>query len=107
MNEKINGYTNHMWNGVTCLELAKFIDRVIKEKLYWDGVKHVHSPGVVSKYDLVSMINDIYELGISITPAKPPQHCYRNLSSEFGGFIGKSLGDQIRELKNFKLNDNN
>ncbi len=65
---KIKGYTNHLWNGVTCLQLAKVIDQLISENLYWTGVRHVFSPNSVSKYELVELINHTYGLGIEVTP---------------------------------------
>jgi dTDP-4-dehydrorhamnose reductase len=48
-NNLIFGYTNHFWNGVTCLEMSKFIFTLIKEQNYWKGVQHVYSPDIVSK----------------------------------------------------------
>ena len=65
-NGNINGYINHFWNGVTCLQLAKIIFKIIDENLYWEGVRHIYSPTVVNKYELCKMINDIYDLNIEI-----------------------------------------
>ena len=64
--KEINGYTNNFWNGVTCLELSKIIYKIINENLYWSGVRHIFSPRSVSKFELVSMINEIYKLDIKI-----------------------------------------
>ena len=99
----IDGYTNHLWNGITCLELSKYIDKVISENNYWTGVQHVHSPTTVSKFELVSMINEIYDLNITINEKTTEKHCFRNLSSLTGSKINKELYDQILELKEFKL----
>lgn len=73
----IEGYTNHFWNGVTCLTLAKIIKKMIEENLYWSGVKHVFSPDTVSKYELCKYINEIYDLGINIIPVEKE---YRNMT---------------------------
>jgi dTDP-4-dehydrorhamnose reductase len=100
----IDGYYNHLWNGVTCLELAKYIDSIIETKNYWLGVRHVFSPDTVSKYDLVSYINDIYKLGITINKKSTSEPCYRNLSSDFLEPTNKTLYEQILELKEY---DNN
>jgi dTDP-4-dehydrorhamnose reductase len=64
----INGFVNHFWNGVTCLELSNVIYKIINEKLYWNGVRHIFSPKSVSKFELVSMINEVYNLNIKINP---------------------------------------
>jgi dTDP-4-dehydrorhamnose reductase len=66
--KEINGFTNHFWNGVTCLELSKIIYKMINQNLYWSGVRHIFSPKSVSKYELVLMINEVYNLDINITP---------------------------------------
>jgi dTDP-4-dehydrorhamnose reductase len=50
-NKTINGYVNHLWNGVTCLELSKYISDIIFTNNFWVGVKHIFSPKTVSKYD--------------------------------------------------------
>ena len=62
----INGYDNHLWNGVTCLQLAYIINNIIEKKLFWKGIRHIYSPDIVSKYDLCIYINEIYNLNIII-----------------------------------------
>ena len=41
---EVNGYYNHFWNGVTCLELSKIIYKLIKTEYYWYGVRHIFTP---------------------------------------------------------------
>jgi dTDP-4-dehydrorhamnose reductase len=103
-NTTINGYVNHLWNGVTCLELSKLIDNMIQEMGFWEGVKHIFSPKTVSKYELVSMINKIYDLNITINEVETSEKCYRNLNSLYGCPIKIDLYEQIIEMKNFKIN---
>ncbi len=100
--EIIDGYDNHLWNGVTCLELAKYIDSIITNNGYWLGIRHVFSPNTVSKFDLVNMINEIYDLKITINKKSTDIPCYRNLSSLLAGVINKSLYNQIIELKEYE-----
>jgi len=100
----IDGYTNHYWNGVTCLELAKQIDEILNAGSYWVGVRHMYSPDThLSKYQLVNMINDVYELGITIKSTKPPIACFRNLLSTHHQNVVKPLVQQIREMKEYKI----
>lgn len=33
--KEINGYANHYWNGITCLQYAKIIDQMITNDLFW------------------------------------------------------------------------
>ena len=60
-NMEIKGFKNHLWNGVTCLQLSKLIFNFIKNNINWSGVRHIFS-NQVSKYELVKYINEIYEL---------------------------------------------
>jgi dTDP-4-dehydrorhamnose reductase len=101
-NTNINGYLNHFWNGVTCLELSRHISDIIKNKSYWKGVRHYHSPDTVSKYQLVSYINDIYELNNIIKPVMS-EYCDRSLSTNYRSPIKLNIEEQIKELKNFNL----
>lgn len=106
--KQANGYINHFWNGVTCLEFAKICKRMINEDIFWQGTKHIFSPGAISKYELVKMISDIYELNIDVIPFETAVKCDRTLSSIRTDVVidVPELKDQIIEMKNFygKLN---
>jgi len=103
-NSTIGGYINHFWNGVTCLELAKYIKRIIDENGYWKGVRHLHSPDTISKYQLVSYINEEYSLGNEVTHIMS-NYCDRSLSSKYEFPISKKIREQISELKKFERFD--
>ncbi len=102
--KSINGYTNHLWNGITTLELAKVIETVISTELYAKGLYHLHSPDKASKYELLSTINQIYSLGLVITPSNAERACdytlrtCRKLSTKL---ITKSISSQIQEMRSF------
>ena len=106
-NEKeINGYINHYWNGVTCLELSKIIHKIINEKLYWMGVRHIFSPRNVSKYELVSMINESYNLNIKIIPWET-EKIDKTLTTIYETnnlFNIQDLNNQIINLKKYNFN---
>jgi len=101
-----NGFLNHIWNGVTCLELAKCIGQIIIHNSYWKGVRHIFSPTSVTKAILLKLINDIYNFNISINNIDAPVACDRSLSTKFDRVIDYDileLEDQIKEMKDFKL----
>ena len=99
---KINGYINYLWNGCTCLTLVKFIKIIIDTDTYWKGVKHIHSMETISKYELVCMINEIYNLNINITPIELDNTINKTLSSIYDNtVITKSIKEQIMEQKIF------
>lgn len=102
-NNTVFGFTNHMWNGVTCLQFAKIVETIIVKNLFWLGTKHVHSDKV-SKKELVELISKIYELNISVTPKETEIKCDRTLSSiyEINDLLGvPTLNEQIIEMKKF------
>jgi dTDP-4-dehydrorhamnose reductase len=100
-NRTINGYFNHFWNGVTCLELAKIIYKIINENAYWKGVRHIYSPTSVSKYELCKMISDIYELNITVKEFDT-EIVDKSLSTVYEkSFNIPELKDQIIEMRDF------
>lgn len=98
----VNGYTNHYWNGVTCLQFAKICEHIINTNSFWKGVKHLFSPTKVNKYELVKMISDIYELNITVNSFTPEIPCYRDINSidKVSIFIPE-LSEQILDMKEF------
>jgi dTDP-4-dehydrorhamnose reductase len=101
-NNDVYGYLNHFWNGVTCLELSKFIFKIVQEQDYWKGVRHIFSPDTASKSELVSYISEIYSLGINIIP-KEVELCDRSLATIYTPKITKTIFEQITEIKDFNL----
>lgn len=101
--QTIDGYTNHLWNGITCLTLAKLIKQMMTDHSYWIGVRHIYSPTAISKYQLCSYINQIYQLGITIKPVETLSHCDKTLSSLYPPmFKIPEINLQIEEQKNYK-----
>ncbi len=102
-NSQINGYINHFWNGITCLELCKHIQEIILNGSYWKGVKHYFSPETVSKYQLVFYINEIYELNNKVIPIKS-KYCDRSLNTKYDRSpVQISIKEQVLELKKFNI----
>jgi dTDP-4-dehydrorhamnose reductase/CRISPR/Cas system CMR-associated protein Cmr5 small subunit len=105
-NKNVFGFTNHTWNGVTCLQLSKIIKQIIDENLYWAGVRHIFSPRTLNKYELVKLISDVFKLKINITEKETTENCFRNLSSvydEVNYFNIPDLSQQIKELEDYDV----
>jgi dTDP-4-dehydrorhamnose reductase len=98
-NSEINGFNNHLWNGVTCLTLANIIKQIITQNIYWKGVKHIFSPNIVTKYDLCKIINETYDLNIKINLVNDKVIKNMTLSGE-EFFVIDTIENQIKELKN-------
>jgi dTDP-4-dehydrorhamnose reductase len=102
-NRSINGYSNHFWNGVTCLQLSKIIYKIINENSYWKGVRHIYSPTTVSKYELCAMISDIYELNIKVKEFET-ERVDKSLSTIYEVYCNvPELKEQIKEMRNFNF----
>jgi dTDP-4-dehydrorhamnose reductase len=102
--KEITGWTNHLWNGVTCLQLAKICEEIIKGDRYWRGVRHIFSPEKVSKATLVELINKAYELNKVVNGVEAPKFCDRTLTTLWNiGFSIPPIADQIIEQKNFLI----
>ncbi len=56
---EINGYSNVYWTGITTLELAKSIDKVMDMDLC--GVYHLVPKEKISKYDLLELIKMVWK----------------------------------------------
>tara|TARA_Y100000593_G_scaffold85002_1_gene161368 strand:- start:1605 stop:2402 length:798 start_codon:yes stop_codon:yes gene_type:complete len=100
--KEIKGFTDHLWNGVTCLELSKIIEKIIHQNLFWSGVRHIYSPNSVSKFELLNLINQVYDLDIKIAPVTSGSYCDRTLCSVHytsSELCSKEIKEQIDEMK--------
>ena len=81
---KINGYTNHIWNGVTSLALAKILESEINNPTYNFGTFHVVPRDQTDKFKLISEIALIGgRADISIEKMVDSQFVNRTLSTDF------------------------
>lgn len=104
-NKEVLGYTNHTWNGISCLQFAKICKYIIDNKLFWRGVKHLYSPESITKYELVKLISKIYDLNIKVIPHETEMPCDRTLTSIRNEIMIDipSLETQLIEMKSFYL----
>ena len=100
----VNGFTNHLWNGVTCLQLAKGIEQIITNKSYWHGVRHYFSE-TVTKAQLVRDIAEVYALNIQVTDCDANIGVDRTLGTIYNDTpaIDRSIKEQLIEQKNFTI----
>jgi dTDP-4-dehydrorhamnose reductase len=57
-NIKINGFTNHYWNGLTTLALVKIVNGIIINKSFKHGLFNIVPSDTVTKYELLRMFNN-------------------------------------------------
>ena len=107
----INGYTNHYWNGITCLEYCKVIEKIISNNLFWSGIRHIFSPNTLTKYEMAVTIVETFfnvdksKINTNIIPTKTIETINKTLSSIYpNDFEIQDLERQINELKYNELN---
>lgn len=94
------GFTNHLWNGVTTSQYANVCDQIIKKGLYAPSLYHVFS-NIVTKEELLRMVNEKFNLGISIEPVAANESVDRTLTTvkDLNGKLDiPSLQSQISNL---------
>lgn len=102
--KEVNGFTNHLWNGVTTLYLAEIIENILKKNLYQKGIFHIYSHSKVNKYELLQIFNEVYDLKLKINPVEAEEKVDRSLSSIYDISIKlsiKLLEQQVKEMKIF------
>lgn len=56
MNSRVNGYTNHIWNGITTLAFSRITAGIIQNDSFFPGTHHLVPSTSVSKYELLKLI---------------------------------------------------
>jgi dTDP-4-dehydrorhamnose reductase len=105
---EVSGYTNHTWNGVTTVQLARFVLDLTRADAFdrlraHSGVVHFSPNQPLSKYDLLRQLNKAYARDIRVRPALAPTAVTRVLSSRFSHVPPLppergSIGNALREL---------
>lgn len=98
----VRGFTNHTWNGVTTLELAKALAKLVQEPLE-SYILHLFSPVSVSKYQLLLDIQRIYGVSTQIHPFATECDVNTTLSSIHPALVLKTIPQQLAELHAFQF----
>jgi dTDP-4-dehydrorhamnose reductase len=94
---EVNGYTNHLWNGITTLEWAKVCWELMNRQGLAKGP--VIQPGIwpaMSKCEVLRLIGQVWGLAVKVRPAQAAEAVDRTLipTSRRPG-----LEQQLRELR--------
>lgn len=100
-NNTIDGYNNHYWNGITCLQYAKIIHFMIQHNKLWLGIRHIFSPEIVSKYRLIKLISSVYNIDLTVNEIESETYCDRSLTSVYDDLVYiPPIDIQLEEMKN-------
>jgi len=98
----IDGYDNHYWNGITTLQLAKYLYNIIDNNRYKVGIYHLSSPDDYTKYELCKCISDIFDLKLIVNKNIKTLTINRCLvDTEYSIMKAIPIKQQLIELKEF------
>lgn len=101
---RCQGYRNHLWNGVTTIQLSRAIDRIMRNDLHAHCLRHVFSNDV-TKLELLQLMREAFGTQVEITPADDTAARDTRLRTSHPDFIGQlgiaDLRQQIVELPQF------
>lgn len=95
--DEVKGYTGALWDGITTLELAKFIDQAITTNI--TGLINYRTKKSTSKYELLKLISKIFNKNIKIIADNRELKDKRELNSEY--WCKKTHKEQLTELKEY------
>lgn len=107
-NSEINGFTHHQWNGITTLQFGQFCEEIITQNQFYElrkinHVIHYVPNNSVSKYELLCLIQDVYDTKYIIKEVdnlgSPTD---RTLKSKYLNFsVKKNIKDELLKLRLF------
>lgn len=93
--DKANGYTNHLWNGITTYHFSLICQAIIEQGIKLPNLQHIVPADVVTKAELLRIIAGAYKADIEVVDVKAPVAVDRTLSTtnpELNSRIWKAAG---------------
>lgn len=100
-NSSIDGYTNHIWNGVTTLEWCKFVHKLVDNEAP-PSLIHYGTCTSYQKYEILVMLKEyLNRSDITIRKCEFMQSKFRDLKIVAEDCKAPPLQQQLHELKQF------
>lgn len=100
--DKVRGFGNHLWNGVTTLELGRILGKILVRGLWQPGVRHIHGEDL-SKFALLEMIRVAFAKNIHIEPFDDTMPRDTRLCSRYPDFLEelaiRPMAEQLLRLR--------
>jgi dTDP-4-dehydrorhamnose reductase len=98
LNASIDGFGNHIWNGITSKVFAKVILGMYRSGMHSKGTFHLVPKGKITKYEMLCIFQDVlHRADIKITPKKADIPMDRTLST-----IDQKRNEYLWELAGFR-----
>ena len=79
----VNGFTNHLWNGVTTLAFAKLVNGIMLDNLFHATTQHVIPQNLITKDNLLkSILENEGKLDVKVNPIESSTQINRTLSTQ-------------------------
>lgn len=79
----VNGFTNHLWNGVTTLAFAKLVNGIMLDNLFQPITRHVIPKNLITKDNLLkSILKNEGKLDVKVNPIESSFQINRTLSTQ-------------------------
>ena len=78
---KVNGFSDHMWNGITTLNFAKIVDGMIRNNNFNFHTQHIVPKDEVSKYDLLIYFKKYFDVDVIIEKSNSSNSVNRSLKT--------------------------
>jgi len=109
---EINGFNNHLWNGVTTLNFSKIVHGIVEGKHDVGLIQHLIPSDVVTKYELLNMFSKHFKKTIKINKIDAENVIDRTLNTvdsnkndilwKLGGYTEvQTIEENIIELSNY------
>lgn len=100
--EACRGYDNHLWNGVTTLELGRIVATILEHGVSERGIRHVSGEGQ-TKRQVLEAFRDAFAHPIRIDPAAGSETKDMRLATAFPEFLAslaiRPFAAQLAELR--------
>ncbi len=113
---KVNGFTNHQWNGVTTLQYAKICTGMIESNITFTHMQHIIPGNLITKADMLrSFAKEFNRTDISISDVEAPKVIDRTLDTNrkemnqelwsIAGYnVPPTVEEMIKELSLYNFN---
>ena len=98
---EVSGFIESIWGGVTTLALADVIIKSINEN--YTGLFHVTNGQPISKFDLLSLIKEKFELNNIDLKRVSGKKADKSLSTKFNHFNIQTYSEMISEMRNYYI----
>ena len=79
---KVKGFSDHMWNGITTLNFAKIVHGMIKNNNFDTHIQHVLPKDQVSKYELLLYFKKYFNIDVAIEESTSSNSVNRTLKTK-------------------------